>query len=528
MKPEDLKKIQEIANTLSAVLKSLKLYQAGHKTIDEMVNRLYDFIKELLERIDVLEFEIDEEGMKYEGKLILSSKEAEEDFIFKLYKDGVRLITFNTGLNASELMCFLQILVKPLPTDQDIVTSLWEQEFKNITISAVEALHNFFARELSEEDKFLQKDVQKWVEKIKDINLSLPESIKVKNEEGECFTLKETLIPLEKFQRVKQNAIQNLIINLLDSLNSPDKEIIINAAKTLKILQQNLLKDADFEKLSKLLTILSTAPPLKEVEELKVELISEATIKSLVSALFTKEIKDSKEIGFFINSLPDDRVPFFLNCIYLRKKELVYPLLNNLSIFRPICFVNFLKLIQPSDALDILNKIKSLSEETLVLLFNTKNSLFQREALNRLKEPKKEMLKECLHSSEKDLRMAALRKILTLHTEELIDNLVKEIEKEEFLNKDMEEKERWIFATSIVGKNSLELFFLSFFERKSSIFTPNIEERKIWAAKALKIIGTEKSIPYLQKEAEKFATSGKLKEACQKAIEEIKRRCKIQ
>lgn len=73
-----------------------------------------------------------------------------------------------------------------------------------------------------------------------------------------------------------------------------------------------------------------------------------------------------------------------------------------------------------------------------------------------------------------------------------------------------------------MGKNKLEPFFLSFFERKSTILNPNIEEQKIFSVKALKILGTEKALPYLEREVKRFSSSPKLREFCKKAIEEIK------
>lgn len=526
MKAEHFKKVQEIANNISSCIKSLKLYQPGHKTIDEMVSRLFGFFS-FLEEIKMLEFEIDSEGLKWEGRILLSAKEAEQDFLFRLYKDGIRLIVFHQGLKKEELMRFLELFNKSIQRDQDISTLFWEENFQSIKFSQVEAFHSFFKRDTLEEEKYLENEVLKWISKMKEKDLFSPIDIKVKEEECENFETRLEPLDFKEFENAKENAMQILISNLLKSLNSENIEVVQNSAINLRLLEKILLESADLEILTELINLLDENSSIKEVRELKKHLLSEDTLRNLVSSLFLKEIPSLKSLGFFLNVLNDDVAPYFLYFIFERKKETLKPLYFNLSIFRPNVLVKFLNLIEKKDGLEILNSFKSFSDEMKFEIFKSNNIFYQMEVLKKLEKPNKEIIEIALKSQDKDLRILSLKLILRFKLEEFLDYLVEEILKENFLKKDFEEKEKWINTTAILGKNKLEPFFLSFFERKSTILNPSIEEQKIFSSKALKILGTEKALPYLEREVRKFSSSPKLRKFCKKAIEEIKRRKNI-
>lgn len=525
MKPEYLKRVQEIANNISSSLKSMKLYQLGHKTIDEMVSRLFLFFKGFLEEINTLEFEIDDQGLKWEGKILLSSKDTENDFLFKLYKDGVRLLIFQKGMEKEELFEFLNIFNLAFPKDQDLATILWEKNFNFIGFSSTEALHSFFKKESIEEEKFWEEEVEKWEEKIRKPFNEIPENLKEANEEGESFQiLKENFLNIKEFEKEKEISIQKLISNLLNSLNSDNKELVQNAAKNLKLLEKILLEEADLDLLSNLLTLLNQNLNLEEVKELKEDILSASNLFKLSSEIFIKGIPSYKTLGFFINNLPDEKVPLFLYYIFQRKKEVILPLLQNLSIFREKEFLSFLDLIEIQSKLEVLNSLKNISEPLKSKIFNLNIKELQNFILSKLEKPNAEILDGGLKSDYKEVRILTLEKILRFQLKDFLNSLIKEIEKEDFLEKDTEEKEKWIKVTAILGKNILEEFFLSFFERKSSLLTPNIEEQKKLASLALKIIGTKKSIEYLKSELKKITSSPKLKEMIKKTIDEIERR----
>lgn len=526
MKAEHFKKVQEIANNISSCIKSLKLYQPGHKTIDEMISRLFGFFR-FLEEIEILELEIDSEGLKWEGRILLSSKEAEQDFLFRLYKDGIRLIVFHQGLKKEELMKFLELFNKSIQRDQDLATLFWEENFQSIKFSQVEAFHSFFKRDTLEEEKFLEKEVLKWISKMKEKELCSPNDINVKDEECENFEMRFEPLDFKEFEDAKENAMQILISNLLQSLNSENIEVVQNSAKNLRLLEKILLESADLKILAELINLLDENSPIKEVSELKKHLLSEDTLKNLASSIFLKETPSSKSLGFFLNALNDDVAPYFLYFIFERNKGILKPLYFNLSIFRPNVFIGFLNLIETKDGIEILNSLKSFSDEIKFEIFKTNNISYQMEVLKKLEKPNKEIIEIALKSQEKDLRILSLALILRFRLEEFLDYLAEEISKENFLKKDFDEKEKWIITTAILGKDKCEPFFLSFFERKSTILNPNIEELKIFSAKALKILGTEKALPYLEREEKRFSSSPKLKESCKKAIEEIKRRKNI-
>lgn len=524
MKIEDVKKAQEIANNLSATIKSLKLYTEGHIVQEQMISRLFSFFKEFLELKDILEMDIDGEGLKYEGKLLLPSKDIENDFIFNLYKDGIRYIAFCRGLEENELKRFLWLLTKPHPRDQDLSTLLWEESFSSIKFARIEALYTFFKRE---EEKFLQEEAQEWIEKMQKPYILSPPDLKIKEEKGETFHIKEKdKISGEIFEKEKEDSLKKLISNLLSSLKSSKKEIVQSSAKNLRILANMIIEETDLNLLKDLISLLPENSEIKEVRDLRNFLLSDSNLSLISSAIFFKGEPDPKSFSLFLNALPDEIALKFLIYVFKRKKDYLLQFLKAISIFREELFFNFLISIPEEDGKEILNYVKDLKDDLKIKIFETKKRDIQKEILKKLEKPILKILVEGLKSEDKEIRMLSLERILKFKLKETLGVLIEEIEKEYFLKRDKDEKEKWIIATAILGKENLEDYFLSFFLKRSTIFPFSIEERKYLSAIALKILGTKKSLPYLKNELKKSTFSPKMKDALKKAIEEIEKRVK--
>ncbi|NIW13913.1 MAG: hypothetical protein GWN31_08275, partial [Candidatus Thorarchaeota archaeon] len=57
---------------------------------------------------------------------------------FRLFKDGIRNISFLSGLTSDELLLFVDVISRPAK-DWDVALGLWECNFTHITFYVIEA-----------------------------------------------------------------------------------------------------------------------------------------------------------------------------------------------------------------------------------------------------------------------------------------------------------------------------------------------------------------------------------------------------
>ena len=159
---EGLRRVHEISANLASVVKSARLYQPGHKSVREMLERTHGFLSAFLDDYIALELEIDASGMKWEGKTLVQSGDQEFDFLFRFYRDGVRQITFAQGIPYAELESFLGLILQECPPDQDLATLAWRRDFLYIQFAIVEAFHRLLQQDTEEEKRLLLQEVNAW------------------------------------------------------------------------------------------------------------------------------------------------------------------------------------------------------------------------------------------------------------------------------------------------------------------------------------------------------------------------------
>jgi hypothetical protein len=77
-------------------------------------------------------------GLLYEGELIHTEPVRENNFFFRLYRDGVRALTFKRGIVLDELLSFAHVAMGDLRSGdrEDAVTELWKADLAHLSYSA--------------------------------------------------------------------------------------------------------------------------------------------------------------------------------------------------------------------------------------------------------------------------------------------------------------------------------------------------------------------------------------------------------
>ena len=137
------KELQAVKDIIASFLVSLKnygLYPENHNICQKCFTIVFERLKVFLNNYDRLRLDIEKERLIYKNEIVFQETAGEENLAFFLYRDGIRWVEFNKGLNREEIKGFLTIIncYKTVQEDPegDLVTALWEAHFPSIRYKA--------------------------------------------------------------------------------------------------------------------------------------------------------------------------------------------------------------------------------------------------------------------------------------------------------------------------------------------------------------------------------------------------------
>jgi len=133
----------ELIQALLKARKNLRLYPENNPIYSQTVAETHRRMGAYFDEFGSLELFISRNEIKREEEVVFSSEQKEDNLALMLFRDGLRSLTFNVGLDKEELQSFLLILSVDFDSEnveEDIVTMLWEQDFHNIRYQVDESI----------------------------------------------------------------------------------------------------------------------------------------------------------------------------------------------------------------------------------------------------------------------------------------------------------------------------------------------------------------------------------------------------
>ncbi|MCK4911566.1 MAG: HEAT repeat domain-containing protein [Thermodesulfovibrionales bacterium] len=150
----------EIITSLQRARKNLRIYPENNPIYMRTVEETYRKTMEFFEFGDSLELRIQRNEFMFGDEEVYSGTGQEENFALFFFRDGLRSLTFKSGLEQEELLNFLNVVAVDLDreeVEEDMVTLLWEKDFLNIKYKVDDSM-------LVEDENF-QKEAE---EKVKE------------------------------------------------------------------------------------------------------------------------------------------------------------------------------------------------------------------------------------------------------------------------------------------------------------------------------------------------------------------------
>jgi hypothetical protein len=165
---DEIKEARDIIQTLLKAKKTLRMYPQNNPVYQKTLEDVNDRFREFFTYTGTLSLKIKQNSIFYEDEQVYSNPEKEDNLALFFFKDGLRELTFNKGLSRDELEDFLRLIALDFDReaiDDDIVTLLWEKDFRNIQYVVDEA---YLVD--ADAENYEQVAEEKLKEKVTDVN----------------------------------------------------------------------------------------------------------------------------------------------------------------------------------------------------------------------------------------------------------------------------------------------------------------------------------------------------------------------
>ena len=158
------KQVRDIASLFSKAAKNYQVYLPNNRMFLASLTEFAGALQKFLYDHETLSLVVAEFELHYGGKPVYENPDKHQSLAFRMYRDGVRLLSFHKGVSTKELLDLLEALSKCMEIDnleEDFVTLLWEKDLKRITYYEIEDYEEEFEPRRPEEQAVtgIQDDV---------------------------------------------------------------------------------------------------------------------------------------------------------------------------------------------------------------------------------------------------------------------------------------------------------------------------------------------------------------------------------
>jgi HEAT repeat protein len=551
---EETKEVKDIILSFLKTKKALRMYLPNNPIYVNSLTELYWRFKSFFKTNEDLILKIKQNEIIYEDTIVYSNPEKDDNLALLFFKDGIRELTFKTGLTESEILDFIKTVNLDFEKeilDDDIVTLLWEKDFEHINYVVDEEFLtddvdvDKISRDLMRKRTTIQGDLSRayedaQVEPLNQVQGKIPETT------GEVFGLTEE--DLKGLQRYFEgDSGENRTIKVIDIIfellfQEKDYEGFSGVVGSLEGAIEFFLRQGDFR------NALILLEKLRDLSR-KGDILSERLRGRLRMAVFNAGKETNiKEIGNILNKedavFDEDAATHFLK---LLDKVSITPLCHLLSglenikgrrivtealvtLGRGDIKVLLRHLEDPRwyfvrNIIHIIGRIGDKSAiEPLGRILNHEDIRVRREAVRALGmiggPQARDLLIKALKDSDGSVRTSSARALSVMKDPSAIEALLLEVNKKDFLQRAPSEKKEFFYVLGENGGKQVEEVLIKILKRKSLFRKSRNDEMRALAALSLGIMKSKEAVPYLEKTSE--SKNRNLKEASEEAIRRIR------
>lgn len=157
------KEVTVVFDKLRKCLKQIALYRHNVDRYGEYLDPFTSAMKEVLDRFPMISLKLDAMGYKVGPHLVFEDDSRDNNIVYPLWQNGIRLLMFKQGCSAEELQKFFLLCMSAGDADkkgrEDIITALWKAELEHIEYIVVEGFKALPDEDLEEVEIEIEKVV---------------------------------------------------------------------------------------------------------------------------------------------------------------------------------------------------------------------------------------------------------------------------------------------------------------------------------------------------------------------------------
>jgi hypothetical protein len=132
---------KEVVMVLVKTIKATKLYLPNNPIYQRFRDELREKFEKYFQDEELLSFMVQRFELSFLDQQVYHNPDKEDNIALMFFKDGIREFCFHRGISSEEIDGFIDILkldAKERELDDDLVTLLWERDFKSVTYTVAD------------------------------------------------------------------------------------------------------------------------------------------------------------------------------------------------------------------------------------------------------------------------------------------------------------------------------------------------------------------------------------------------------
>ena len=523
---EDVRYAKEVVDGILKAKKLLKMYPSNNPIYVKTSEEVYNKFKNIFDSTNEISLKIHQNEIIFNKEQIYHNPSKDDNLAFFFFKDGIRDITFSSGLSREEFEDFISILntdFEKVAFDDDIVTLLWERDFEHIKyIVDDEILYS--KEELDGEELKLFEEVKK--ESCSDDNLTKAYHEGLKAAEGHIGAL----IP------VSESDFKHVVDDIAKDEAQPriDKILIILYELTYQIKENTIfseivgfiensidycIKGGDFKRASAIVDSIKSIIKdagigegnIKVLKRIFTMINSEPLVQEIGKIIDSRALAEENYFIFFIKHLDKTSIPSLIRLMgelrSIKGRRLIIDallIIGKQDVKTLAIGLNDSRWYVVRNIILILGKIADTrSMEFLIKILSHPDPRARKEAVKTLGNmgglnilP---YLKKTLNDNDSSVRTTTARTLGNTKTETAKRVLLTELSRKDFLSRDFTEKKDFYESITHWKDQEVRNFLLAALMKKKFFRKTKNDETRACAAHALGIVGDKEVVPFLEK-----------------------------
>ena len=141
---QQIQRVRGFFFNLDRLFRNATLYHFDHSSVEGLKKRLIEELASVFELVSEFTVEIQPFEIFLFGHQVFEHQSVDNHYVFRLYQDGLRALSFRRGITEGELMELCQILVTDFAStdlfEDDLITLMWSHEWTHISIDVCEVV----------------------------------------------------------------------------------------------------------------------------------------------------------------------------------------------------------------------------------------------------------------------------------------------------------------------------------------------------------------------------------------------------